>query len=107
MQLKCHSFFFFFGILELMVERWKSLANQCNLSSLQMEYQYELARNIRCEIPPLLRRKILLDAIGILQRLRDQLNQDQDNYQREIIIQRLDKHLHKLELVKRYFNQHC
>ena len=87
-------------------ERWKSLANQFNLSSLQMEYQYELASKIRCEIPPLLRRKILLDAIGILQILREQLNQDQENYQHEKL-RRLDKHLEQLEHAKKGFHQHC
>ena len=97
--------FFSALIVELINEQCKSLTKLFNLSSNQIEYQYELAKSLRCDIPPLLRRKILIDAIEILHLIKDELNQEEEIHREKL--QRLTKHIENLQISKAVFDQYC
>jgi len=88
-----------------MKKRYYSIANQFNLSSIEIEKQYELALKNRREIPPILMRRIIIDAIGILRIIINQLNQDQENNSGKF--QRISKHLNELETYNKLFDHHC
>ena len=86
-------------------ERYKSIANEFNLSSSDIEKQYELALKNRIEIPPILMRRIIIDAIGILHIMLTELNQDiEKNHEKS---KRISKRLKELEIYNKLFDLHC
>jgi hypothetical protein len=66
-----------------------------------MKNQYELALKNRIEIPPILMRRIIIDAIGIFRIMINDFNQDMDKFQR------ISKHLEELEIYNQLFDHHC
>lgn len=76
-----------------------------HLSSHQIQLQYQLAKSIRCDISPLFQRKILIDAIEILQLMKDELNQEEEVHRDKL--QRLTKHIENLQISKALFDQYC
>jgi hypothetical protein len=88
-----------------MEERYYFIANEFNLSSFDIKNQYELALKNRIEIPPTLMRRIIIDAIRILNIMMDELNQDQEKNNEKF--QRILKRLHELETYKKLFDHHC
>jgi hypothetical protein len=66
-----------------------------------IEKQYELALKTRIEIPPLLMRRIIIDAIGILHLIKQEFNQEHEKFPR--IIRRINQ----LEMYNQLFDHHC
>ena len=87
------------------VARYKSIADEFNLSTSDVEKQYELALKNRLEISPILMRQLIVDAVGILRIIVNEFNHDMEkNHERS---QRLSKHLTQLEILHKLFDQHC
>ena len=88
-----------------MEERYNSIANEFKLSSLNIEKQYELALKNRIEIPPILMRRIIIDAIGILHIMIDESKQNfEKNYEK---FQQISERLNELEAYNKLFDLHC
>ena len=66
-----------------------------------IEKQYELALKTRIEIPPLLMRRIIMDAIGVLHLIKQEFNPEHEKY--SCIVRRLNQ----LEIYNQLFDQHC
>jgi hypothetical protein len=66
-----------------------------------IEKQYELALKTRIEIPPMLMRRIIIDAIGILRLIKEEFNSEHEKFQR------ISKHLNQLETYNQLFDYHC
>jgi len=86
-------------------ERYKSIANEFNLSSSDIEKQYELALKNRIEIPPIFMRRIIIDAIEILRIMMNELNQDIEKHHEKS--KRISKRLKELEIYNKLFDRHC
>ncbi|CAF1011486.1 unnamed protein product [Adineta steineri] len=86
-------------------ERYDSIAKEFNLSLSTIEKQYELALKNRIEIPPILMRRIIIDAIGILHIMMNELNDDTGkNHEKS---KRISKRLKELEAYNKLFDHHC
>lgn len=59
----------------------------------------------RIEIPPLLLRGVIIDAVGILRIMRDELNQDPESNTEKL--QRISKRLQYLEAYNALVDLHC
>jgi len=66
-----------------------------------IEKQYELALKTRIEIPPMLMRRIIIDAIGILRLIKEEFNSEHEKFQR------ISKRLNQLETYNQLFDYHC
>ncbi|CAF2904985.1 unnamed protein product [Rotaria sp. Silwood2] len=94
------------SISKLSIEqRYDCIANEFKLSSCDIEKQYQLALRNRIEIPPILMRRIIIDAIKILHIMIDDLNQDilKNNEK----FRRISKRLNELETYDKLFDHHC
>jgi hypothetical protein len=81
-----------------MEERYNYIANEFNLSSFDIKNQYELALKNRIEIPPILMRRIIIDAIRILRIMLD------ENPEKILPI---SQRLNELEIYNQFFDHHC
>jgi hypothetical protein len=82
-------------------EQFNFLAKEFNLPSSFIEKQYELALKNRIEIPRILMRRILIDAIGIFRIMKNEFNQETEKFQR------ISKRLYELETYNQLFAHHC
>ncbi|UJR27719.1 hypothetical protein I4U23_008996 [Adineta vaga] len=86
-------------------EQYQSIADEFNLSILEIEKQYELALKNRLEIPPILMRRLIIDAIGIFQIMINEFNHDTERNEGKF--QRISKRLSELEIYNKLFDHHC
>jgi hypothetical protein len=86
-------------------QRYQKIANAFDLSPLDIENQYILALKTRLGISPMLMRRLIIDAIGILRIMIDDIDRHRINKNERI--QRVKQRLHELELCKTLFDYHC
>ncbi|CAF4622707.1 unnamed protein product [Rotaria sp. Silwood1] len=86
-------------------QQYNCIANEFKLSSDDIEKQYKLALKNRIEIPPILMRRIIIDAIRILHIMIDDLNQDIVKNNEKF--KQISKRLSELEIFNKLFDQHC
>ncbi len=106
MQFKCN---FLFNSFTNIINRKKStkllyniIANECNFSS----FPIELTLKNRIEIPPILMRRIINDAIRIFHIMINELKQKQEKKNSKKF-QRILKRLNELEIYNKLFDYHC
>ena len=86
-------------------ERCKHMAATLPLSSADITKQYHLALRNRIEIPPMLMRRVMVDAVGILRIMFDDANRDATrNADR---LKRISFRIDEIERLNQLFDRHC
>lgn len=86
-------------------DRCNAIAKEFKLSPSNLKNQYELALKNRVEIPPILMRRIIIDAIRILHIMLNELNQDIEKNDDKS--EKVFKRLSELEVYNKLFEHHC
>jgi hypothetical protein len=86
-------------------ERCERMTDALPLSSSDISKQYHLALRNRIEIPPMLMRRVMVDAVGILRIMFDDANQDASRDAGRL--KRISSRLNEIQRLNQLFDRHC
>ena len=87
-------------------QQYDRIAHAFHLTPEDIGKHYELALKNRLEIPPILMRRLIIDAIGILRIMIDEM-QLRDTEQNDVRLRRISQRLDELEICNQLFSRHC
>lgn len=76
-----------------------------NLSPIEINQHYQSALKNRLEIPPMLMRRLIIDAIEIIRIMSNEMSNELPKSDEKL--QAIARWLNELEFFNRLFNQHC
>ncbi|CAF1051574.1 unnamed protein product [Didymodactylos carnosus] len=86
-------------------ERGERIADELGLNFSDVQYQYELALRNRIEIPPLIMRCLITDAIGILHVMKKEVSKDLGTDHTKV--ERVNIRLQELQTYLKIYDKHC